>query len=37
MILLGKEESEHYIGSFVKIRWNLRTLDNQDKDYEIFS
>ena len=37
LILLGKEESEHYLGSFVKIRWNLKTLDNQDKDFEIFS
>lgn len=37
LILLGKEESEHYLGSFVKIRWNLRTIDNQDKDFEIFS
>lgn len=37
MILLGKEESEHFLGSFVKIRWNLKTLDNQDKDFEIFS
>jgi ATP-dependent DNA helicase RecG len=37
LILLGKEESEHLLGSFVKIRWNLKTLDNQDKDYEIFS
>jgi len=37
LILLGKEESEHFLGSFVKIRWNLKTLNNQDKDYEIFS
>lgn len=37
LILLGKEEAEHYLGSFVKIRWNLKTLDNQDKDFEIFS
>ncbi|MCW5915335.1 MAG: putative DNA binding domain-containing protein [Chitinophagaceae bacterium] len=37
MILLGKEESEHYLGSFVKIRWNLRSIENQDKDFEIFS
>ena len=37
LILLGKEESEHYLDSFVKIRWNLKTLDNQDKDFEIFS
>ena len=37
LILLGKDESEHYLGSFVKIRWNLKTIDNQDKDFEIFS
>ena len=37
LILLGREESEHFLDSFVKIRWNLKTLDNQDKDFEIFS
>ncbi len=37
LILLGKDESEHFLGSFVKIRWNLKTLENQDKDFEIFS
>ncbi|MBL7702576.1 MAG: putative DNA binding domain-containing protein [Ferruginibacter sp.] len=37
LILLGKEEAEHYLGSFVKIRWNLKTIDNKDKDFEIFS
>ncbi len=37
LILLGKDESEHFLGSFVKIRWNLKTIDNQDKDFEIFS
>lgn len=37
LILLGKEESEHFLDSSVKIRWNLKTLDNQDKDFEIFS
>jgi ATP-dependent DNA helicase RecG len=37
LILLGKEETEHYLNSTVKIRWNLKSLDNQDKDYEIFS
>jgi ATP-dependent DNA helicase RecG len=37
LILIGKEESEHFLGSFVKIRWNLRTVANQDKDFEIFS
>ena len=36
-ILLGKEEEEHYLDSAVKIRWNLKTLENQDKDFEIFS
>jgi len=37
LILLGKEESKYYLNSTVKIRWNLKSLDNQDKDYEIFS
>lgn len=37
LILLGKEETEHFLGSAVKIRWNLKTIDNQDKDFEIFS
>ncbi|HEY4629429.1 MAG TPA: RNA-binding domain-containing protein [Flavobacterium sp.] len=37
LILLGKDESEHYLSSSVKIRWNLKTVDNQDKDFEIFS
>jgi ATP-dependent DNA helicase RecG len=37
MILLGKDEEEHFLGSRVKIRWNLKTIDNQDKDFEIFS
>ncbi len=37
LILLGKEEAEHFLGSYVKIRWNLKTIDNQDKDFEIFS
>jgi len=37
MILLGKDESEHYINPAVaKIRWLLRTVSNQDKDFEIF-
>ena len=37
MILLGKDESEHYINPAVaKIRWLLRTVTNQDKDFEIF-
>ncbi|WP_310377383.1 ATP-binding protein [Flavobacterium sp.] len=37
LILLGKDESEHFLNSTVKIRWNLKTIDNQDKDFEIFS
>lgn len=37
LILLGKEEAEHFLGSTVKIRWNLRTVTNQDKSYEVFS
>ena len=38
ILLLGKEESEHYLVSAdAKIRWILKTIDNQNKDYEIFS
>lgn len=38
IVLLGKEEAEHFINpSVAKIRWNLKTIDNQDKDFEIFS
>jgi len=37
LILLGKEEAEHFLGSTVKIRWNLKTIDNQDKDFEVYS
>lgn len=37
LILVGKDESEHFLDSFVKIRWNLKTIYNQDKDFEIFS
>lgn len=37
LILLGKDESEHFLDSSVKIRWNLKTIYNQDKDFEIFS
>jgi ATP-dependent DNA helicase RecG len=38
ILLLGKEEAEHYlVTADAKIRWILKTLDNQSKDYEIFS
>ena len=37
LILLGKDEAEHFLDSSVKIRWNLKTLNNQDNDFEIFS
>lgn len=37
LILLGKEEVEYLLNSTVKIRWNLKTVDNQDKDFEVFS
>ena len=37
LILLGKDESEHFLGSTVKIRWNLKTVSNQDKASEVFS
>lgn len=38
LVLLGKEESEHFLSPFVaKIRWSLKNNLNQNKDYEIFS
>jgi ATP-dependent DNA helicase RecG len=38
ILLLGKEETEHLLVSAdAKIRWVLKTLDNQSKDYDIFS
>ncbi|MCX7028390.1 MAG: putative DNA binding domain-containing protein [Spirochaetes bacterium] len=38
ILLLGREESEHYLNpSEAKIRWVLKDLSNNDKDYEIFS
>lgn len=38
LILLGKEESEHFLSPFVaKIRWTLKDGNNNNKDYEIFS
>jgi ATP-dependent DNA helicase RecG len=37
IILLGTSESEHYlIPSISKIRWVLKTLGNEEKDYDIF-
>lgn len=37
IILLGREESEHFINpAEAKIRWVLKDLANNDKDYEIF-
>lgn len=38
ILLLGKEESEHFINpSVMKIRWSLKTHSNENKDYAIFS
>lgn len=38
ILLLGKEESEHFINpSVMKIRWSLKTHTNENKDYAIFS
>lgn len=38
IILLGKEESEHFLSpAEIKIRWVLKDLHNEDKDYEIFT
>lgn len=37
LILLGRDEAEHLLSPAVaKIRWNLKTVKNEDKDYEIF-
>ncbi|MCL2711975.1 MAG: putative DNA binding domain-containing protein [Methanomassiliicoccaceae archaeon] len=35
LILLGKDESEHFIGSSTKIRWKLIDRDGRDKDFAI--
>jgi ATP-dependent DNA helicase RecG len=38
LILLGREEAEYFINpSEAKIRWVLKDLKNQEKDYETFS
>ena len=38
IILLGKEESEHFINpAEIKIRWLLKDANGNDKDYAIFS
>lgn len=38
IILLGKSESESFlIPSIAKMRWILKTLSNEEKDYEIFT
>ncbi len=37
MILLGREESEYLLNSRVKIRWNLKAANGNDRDYEVFS
>lgn len=38
LILLGREESEHYLSpAEIKIRWVLKDTHNTDKDYEIFN
>lgn len=37
IILLGNSEAEHYlIPSIAKIRWVLKTVGNEEKDYDIF-
>lgn len=37
MLLLGKDEDDYLLLPYVaKIRWSLKTLDNLNKDYEIF-
>ena len=38
LILLGREESEHFLmPSVMKIRWSLKKHNGENKDYEIFS
>ena len=38
IILVGKEESEHFISPAVcKIRWKLQSEDDKNKDFHIFS
>jgi ATP-dependent DNA helicase RecG len=37
LILLGKDESAHFLDSAVKIFWGLRTLENKEKAGEVFS
>jgi ATP-dependent DNA helicase RecG len=38
LILLGKSESESFlIPSIAKIRWILKTVQNEEKDYDIFA
>ena len=38
IILLGREESEHYISPAIcKIRWKLQSKDDKNKDFHIFS
>ena len=38
IILLGRNEAEHYlIPSIARIRWILKTVGNEEKDYDIFS
>ena len=38
IILLGKPESEHYLApAIARITWVLKTIDNNEKDYEHFT
>ena len=38
IILVGKEESEHFISPAIcKIRWKLQSKDDKNKDFKIFS
>lgn len=37
VILLGKDESAHFLDSAVKIFWGLRTVENKEKAGEVFS
>jgi ATP-dependent DNA helicase RecG len=37
LILLGREEAEHYLGSAVKMRWILRNMQEQNLGSEVYS
>lgn len=37
IILLGNDESEHFLSpGCSRIRWNLKSVDNEDRDFEVY-